>query len=443
MTKNTEKFLSLLEKKRERINEQSFAGINKHRQEAVEKFRQLGLPTQKEEDYKYTNIAKVFDTNLGLDLKNLSANLEINTKCENPLTEAYTLHLKNGFLIEDKELMALRTKGIIACSLREASEKHTTLFENYFNKQATKTAHSIVALNTASVQDGLFVYIPKKVHLDKPIQLVNTLHSETDVMINLRNLFIVDEQASGSLVDVVHTDTTKEVVSNTVTEIYAEKTGNLSYYVLQNQKDTHTLLNNLFIDQKRDSKVLSNTISLSAKLIRNNIEVALEEENCENNTYGLYLGHNEEHIDNFSIINHIAPHCTSWEHFKGILDDKATSAFAGRIHVYKDAQITEAYQTNNNLLLSDDAKANTKPQLIIEADDVKCSHGATVGQLDDEALFYLQSRGISYKESYQLMMHAFASEIVDMVAIPELKERIENWIDTKMRGGETCCINCP
>lgn len=442
MTENTAKFLSLLEKNTALINEQSFIGINNHRAEAIERFRQLGFPSKKKEEYKYINLDKVFDSDFELDLKRPSETSNVNLKCKNPIVDAYSLQLQNGFLVEDEALGKLREKGIIVCSLREASEKYIDLFNNYFHKQATNSIHSIVALNTALIQDGLFIYVPKKVYLDKPIQVVNALHSQVESMVNLRNLFIVDEQASASLIDVMHTNCRKPVLSNTVTEIYAEKGSNLHYYIIQNQCNTHTLLNNLFIAQKRDSKVLSNTISLHAKLIRNNIEVALQEENCENNTYGLYLVGSSELVDNFSIINHIAPHCTSWEHFKGILDDEAVSNFAGRIHVYKDAQITEAYQTNNNLLLSDNAKANTKPELIIEADDVKCSHGGAMGQLDDEALFYLQSRGIPYKESYQLMMQAFVGEIVDKVAIPELKERIENWVGTKMRGGITYCTDC-
>ncbi len=221
-------------------------------------------------------------------------------------------------------------------------------------------------------------------------------------------------------------------------ELFAEDNANVAYYALQNQSEKVTIFTNLFISQKRDSEVISNLISflisLHAKQIRNNITVDLEEENCHNHTYGVYVTAGKEQVDNFSVINHIAPHCNSWEHFKGILDNQATTGFCGRIHVFKDAQKTEAYQTNNNLVLSNSAKAQTKPQLIIEADDVSCSHGATVGQLDENAIYYLRARGIPYKEAYRMMMAAFMSEITNKIAIPQLQEYVENKISQKMNG---------
>lgn len=443
LSANSQEYCQLFKELQPLVDEYSIAALNQHRAEAMSRFEELsGFPTTKVEDYKYTDLDSVFGYDYGIDVKNISSRLPLEDKCNAPVDEAYTLHLRNGFLENTGDLSALRESGVIVCSLKEAAIEHTALFEKYYDKKAHESEHSIVALNTAFVEDGLFIFVPQNSVVDKPIQLLNFLHSKNDLLVNARHLFVVEKHAKAQILDCTHALNCRLFLTNTVVELFVEENAKAEYYALQNQSDKLTILTSLFVNQKRSSEVLSNILSLHAKKIRNNVTVDLEDENCENHTYGLYLAGGKEHVDNFTAINHIAPHCNSWEHFKGILDSQANTAFCGRIHVFKDAQKTEAYQTNNNLILSNDAKANTKPQLIIEADDVSCSHGATVGQLDEQAIFYLQTRGIAYKDAYRMMMSAFMSEVTDKIAIPQLKECMETWIANKMLGKITYCDSC-
>lgn len=442
ITKNSSEFVSIFEKYAPVIDEHATPKLNTYRQNAIETFRQIGFPTQKVEDYKYTNLDKVFDFDYGLDFKNTLSNPKETAHCKAPLKEAYTISTCNGYLIENNEVALLQKQGVIVCSLQEASQNHQELFEKYYNKQAKESKHGIVALNTAFAQAGIFIYVPKNLELDKPIQLINELYSQSDLMVNPRNLLIIAPNAKVQLFEYTYAENCHTLLSNIVTELYAETNSDVAYYTLQNQCEKSSILHSFFISQKRDSRVISNTLSLHAKLIRNNITVSLEEENCENSTYGLYIADKTEHIDNFSTIKHIAPNCKSWELFKGILDEQAKTAFCGQIHVYKDAQKTEAYQTNNNLLLSNNAKANTKPQLIIEADDVSCSHGATVGQLDEDAIFYLRARGINRQEAYRIMMVAFMNEVTSKITIEPLQTFIEEKVALKMQGEKIYCGIC-
>lgn len=442
ITKNTQEFISLFTANRSLLEESSTPELNSHRSKAIETFQKLGLPTKDTESYKYTDINKLFDHDYGIDLNKKLPITGKKCDCKNLIEEAYTINSHNGCLKIDEQIQLLKEKGITICSLQEAEKSHSELLTKYYNKQAENSEHAIVALNTAFVQNGIFVHVAKNTVLDKPIQFVNQVDTAVDLMIFPRKLLLVEGQAKVEIFDYTYAVDCQPLLSNIVTELYAETNSQVAYYNLQNQCEKATILDSLFVSQKRDSKVNTNTISLYGRLIRNNITVALEEENCENGTYGLYLAKGDEHIDNYSTINHIAPHCTSWEHFKGILDDNADTGFCGRIHVYPDAQKTEAYQTNNNLLLSNNAKANTKPQLIIEADDVSCSHGATVGQLDEQALFYLRARGIHYKESYRIMMAAFMNEIIEKITCETLRNNIEEMVAMKMNGGKTYCNAC-
>ncbi|MBS9768661.1 MAG: Fe-S cluster assembly protein SufD, partial [Flavobacteriaceae bacterium] len=387
---------------------------------------------------KYTNLDSFFSTDYAIAPNNTFI-LPQKRSCKTPLSDAYNIYLENGNLVETDDLAILEKTGVKICSLKEASKKYTEIFSHYYDTKAKDSEHSSVALNTAFLQDGLFIYVPQKTIVEKPIQIINYLHSNTDLFVNSRQLIVVEKHAKVQITDCTHATSTTQFLTNVVSEIFVEENAKAEYYTLQNQSEKSTILMNLFVTQKRDSEVLSNVISLNANKIRNNVSVDLEDENCENHTYGLYLTKGEQHTDNFTAINHIAPHCNSWEHFKGILDDKSTTAFSGRIWVNKDAQKTEAYQTNNNLVLSNDAQANTKPQLIIEADDVSCSHGATVGQLDDIAIFYLRARGIPQEKAQAMMMLAFMNEVAEKIQIDELRERVEGWIADKMENKITYC----
>jgi Fe-S cluster assembly protein SufD len=263
-----------------------------------------------------------------------------------------------------------------------------------------------------------------------------------DTMLHYRNLFIMEENAGAEVIVCDHTMSPFRFLTNSVTEIYAGKGARFFYSRIQNEHLNSNLLTNLFIHQEADSTVRSNTITLHGGLIRNNTNVLLNAEGCNNETYGLFMSDKNQHIDNYVNIDHAEPNCTSTQLFKGILDEQSTGAFNGRILVRQDAQKTLAYQTNNNIVMSDEARMNSKPQLEIYADDVRCSHGATTGQLDEDALFYMQARGIPRKEARLLMLYAFAHEVIDKIQVIPLKDRINHLVDKRLRGELSRCNNC-
>ncbi len=265
---------------------------------------------------------------------------------------------------------------------------------------------------------------------------------EQDGMTQHRNLFILEENSEAEVIVCDHTLSTSNFLTNSVSEFFIDKNAHFDFVRIQNEHNGSKQVSHLFFHQERDSRVTANTISLHGGLIRNNVYARLDDEGCENNTYGLYLTDKGQHIDNFVFMDHAKPHCLSNQLFKGVLDDFATGAFNGKVLVRQDAQKTEAYQANNNILLTDDADMNTKPQLEIYADDVKCSHGATVGQLDESALFYLRSRGIEKREARLLLMYAFAHEVIDKIKVLPLQERIHELVAKRLRGELSRCNFC-
>jgi Fe-S cluster assembly protein SufD len=268
------------------------------------------------------------------------------------------------------------------------------------------------------------------------------LLSQEEIMVQHRNLFVIEEGAQANFVICDHTLSPHTYLTNSVTEVFAGRNCQFDLTRMQNEHNGSTQVTNTYIHQEADSKVITNTITLHGGVVRNNHNVNLTAPGAENGSYGLYLLDHGQHVDNYVNINHLAPHCLSTQLFKGVLNDYSTGAFNGRIFVEKDAQKTLAYQTNRNLLLTDDAKVNSKPQLEIYADDVKCSHGATVGQLDEDGLFYMRSRGIEQKEARMLMMNAFTNEVTKEIKIPALRERIEELVNKRLRGELSRCNNC-
>ena len=293
-----------------------------------------------------------------------------------------------------------------------------------------------------SYNAGLFVYVPKGITLDKPLQVINVLLSESDLFVTQRNLVVLEENAHANLVFCDHTLTSKNFFTNSLTEIFVGEGSNLEFNNLQNEHDEAGRVSSIFVHQGRSSSINSTTITLHSGLVRNNVKIKLDGEGAENTTSGLFLTDKTQHVDNFVFVEHAKPHCTSNQMFKGVLDDQSTGAFNGRILVDRDAQKTAAYQKNSNLLLTSEAKMNTRPQLEIYADDVKCSHGATVGQLDQEALFYMQARGIGKKEARLLLMYAFAHEIIQNIKIENLRFRIDEMVNKRLRGELSRCHNC-
>lgn len=416
--------------------------INKHRSSAIESFNLLGIPTKKVEKYKYTNLADAFAQELEkyfapkhdkIDLSNLFS-------CGIPDLDTHKIYVLNGFFFGQNKL--IEQSGVIFGSLAAASFEYPELFEKHYNSLADNQTEGATALNTAFAQDGIFIYVPKAVVLDKPIQIINILLSKEDILTQPRNLFIFEESSNAKVILCDHTLSPKRFLSNSVTEVYVGAEANIELVRMQNEHNQSTHVTSDYIQQSEKSVFTSNTITLHGGLVRNNINVVLNGEHCENHTYGLFLSDKEQHVDNYTHIDHAAPNCISNELFKGVLDDKSSGAFNGSIMVRRDAQKTQAYQASNNLLLTGEARIYAKPQLEIYADDVKCSHGATVGQLDAEALFYMQSRGIGKREAQLLQLYGFAYDVVQKIGVQALKENVAEQVRKRLRGELARCENC-
>ncbi len=435
--------ISLFQQNTEILETSSGKIINLQRNQAFKDFDRLGIPTTKNENYKYTPLEKYFAGNYDVDLEANPFKVDIKSifKCDVPELDTHVILVLNGFYSEANHVEKL-PEGVIICGLNEASIKHPELFRKHYARYADTSLDGLVALNTLFAQDGVFIYIPANTLVDKPLQIINLSFSIKNLRLTRRNLIVVEDNSSADIVVCDHTLSNKSFLANSLTEIYAGNNARISYDRLHNENSLSTQINNLFIHQTKGSTFSGNVISLHGGLIRNNFYALLNGPGAETNLNGLFLCDNNQHVANYILVDHASPNCQSNQLFKGILDGNATGSFNGKILVRKDAQKTQAYQRNNNILISDAARMNTKPHLEIYADDVKCSHGATVGQLDKEAMFYLRSRGIPETEAQHLLMYAFANDIVNRISIPVLKERIIDLVDKRLRGELSKCNDC-
>jgi Fe-S cluster assembly protein SufD len=350
--------------------------------------------------------------------------------------------LLNGFFPRGEEGLAMLPGGIWVGSMRAAARQFPSLVEKHYNKYVQNENDGLVPLNTALATDGLFLYAPKGTVYTKPIQIVNLLHSTQDIFAQDRNLVVVEEGAQMSLLVCDHAISPQHYLTNTVTEVYVGRNARFEIIRVQNQHNDSGKVTHTFIHQERDSYASSNNVTLHGGLVRNATWHRLNGENAETHSYGLFLADKHQHVANFVKVDHAAPNCNSTQLFKGVLDDNASGAFNGRIMVHKDAQKTNAFQSSNSIILSDTARMDTKPQLEIYADDVKCSHGATVGQLDENALFYLRTRGIDAREAKLMLMFGFAHDVIKNIPIEALRERIDNLVLQRLRGELSRCASC-
>ena len=433
----------LFEENRSLIEGNSSSVMNALRSDAFEAFRRLGIPSNKVEDYKYTNLQPLFsgDYSLSLTPDTLVENVEDIFSCDVDTLDSITIFIVNGWYYARNKPDGL-PDGVRIGSLAQLAKEDPSFLEKYYGKNAPYLSDGIVAMNTMFASDGFYIHIPRGVTVEKPVQIVNILMSEEPLMTNQRNLIVLEENSEARVMVCDHTLTSDKFVINNVTEGFVDRNARLDFYNLQNQHNATTQVAGFYIEQKEDSHVKTNNLTLHTGVGRNNIALKLAGTHAEGHTYGLYLLDKNQHVDNFSFIDHAVPDCFSDELFKGVLDDHATGAFTGKIMVRPDAQKTNAYQSNNNLLLTKDAKINTKPQLEIYADDVKCSHGATVGQLDEEAMFYLRTRGINREEATILLMYAFAYEVIEKIQVEPLREQIRTLVEKRFRGELDKCHSC-
>ena len=430
---------------RDQLMSASNSVFNSVRPAAMESFRKLGIPDATIENYKSTNIPKVFQPPLAryIEQRKIIFAVEDLFHCDIPELDTELVLLVNGWFYENRPRLQVMPGGMIIGSMAEAARQYPDLLREHYSRYADFEKDGLVALNTAFAQDGTFIYVPKGAADNRAVQIVNVLLSPEDLFVQHRNLVIIEENASARVVVCDHSLSARNFLTNSVTEIFVGPNAHLDYVKLQNENDNCNQISTSFVHQERSSSAVFNTITLHGGLIRNNVYTRLNGEGAVNETLGLSLVDKTQHIDSYTFVDHAVPNCTSRQNFKYILDDHATAAFTGRILVQPQAQKTEAYQKNNNILMTSDARVNTKPQLEIYADDVKCSHGATIGQLDPNAIFYLQSRGISKREARMLLMYAFGHEILDKISVEPLRERLSDLVDKRLRGELTRCNSCP
>lgn len=406
--------------------------VHEVRSEAIKQFESIGFPNKKLENWKYTSLKNLLNTdytvlpeiNNVLEFKNIKKYLIDDI-------DSYKIIFVDGKYCS--HLSETTHEGMDICILSAAltQSKYELIIENYFNKIALKDG--ITSLNTAFSNEGAFIHIPKNKFVEKPIQIIHfSTGNEASLMFQPRNMIVVDENSQVQIIERHQSLSENKVFTNSVTEIYADKKSIIDYYKIQNDNLQASLIDNTYINQQRNSTFSMHTFSFGNELVRNNLNISQNDEFIETTIKGVTIIGNKQHVDHNTLIQHNKPNCNSHQDYKGIYDNKSTGVFNGKIIVNKQAQKTNAFQSNNNILLSDKATINAKPQLEIYADDVKCSHGCTVGQLDKNALFYLKSRGIPEKEATALLMYGFANNILKSVKIPEIKTRINHIIANKL-----------
>lgn len=406
--------------------------VHNIRSQAIKDFETLGFPNRKEEAWKYTSLNSVLKQDYSVFPKKEDA-IEYRDIKKYFIHDIDTYDLVFIDGIYSSHLSQTTHDKIDVCLMSSAlnKPKYKPIIENYFNKITPKTGLNV--LNTAFAKEGAFIHIHKNKMADKPIQIINfSTGNESALLIQPRNLIVVDENSHVQIIERHQSLTDHPVLTNSVTELYADKRAMVDYYKIQNDRGTASLIDNTFIEQKAESNCSVHTFSFGGNLTRNNLNFYQKGERIESTLKGVTIIEGKQHVDHNTLVHHIEPNCESHQDYKGIFAERSTGVFNGKVVVEKEAQKTNAYQSNNNILVDDKATINSKPQLEIFADDVKCSHGCTIGQLDEEALFYLQSRGIPRKEARGLMMYAFANNVLESVKIPEIKKRINKLIALKL-----------
>lgn len=442
---NSEKqYIDLYEDCRQMICDHSAAPLNAVREQAFADFKRLGIPNRKVERYKYTDMQKLFEPDYGLNLNRLA--IPINPyevfSCDVP-----NLSTQNYFVVNDSFSLKHLPKsqlpeGVIIDSLAAFASKNPDLIEKYYAKIAKTEKDGITALNTMLAQDGLLVYVPKGVKVEKTIQVINILRSDVDLMVNRRVLIILEERAEAKFLFCDHTIDDKQFLATQVIEAYAGDNAMLDLYCLEETHERNVRVSNVYIEQQAGSRVNHNVITLRNGITRNGVYLAFRGEGAECNLCGCVIADQEQHIDNNTVIDHAVPNCNSHELYKYVLNDKSVGAFAGLVLVEKDAQHTNSEMRNQNICTTKQARMYTQPMLEIYADDVKCAHGCTVGQLNDAALFYMRQRGISEKEAKLLLEFAFINEVIDQMEVEPLRQRLHHLVEKRFRGELDSCKGC-
>jgi Fe-S cluster assembly protein SufD len=392
--------------------------------QAFELLKGLEFPTRKTEDWRYTSVKKI------LKKKYIQFNEAEKVGLSNqivPSLDAYNVVLVNGVYSEELSDMNFPDE-IVVDTFPKALEVHIGLIHDTFNGIAKNNEEVFTALNTSYFHEGVFIHIPKKVKLEKSIHIIH-VNTKSNVVSNVRLLIVADEFSEVGVVQSFASVNAMECLTNSVTEVFVKENAKVVIDKVQSEEPENNLISTVQVNQKANSTFKINTAIISGDFVRNGVNIDVDGENCTSEMNGLYMQKGIQHVDNHTKISHLKPNCTSFELYKGVLRDKSTGVFNGKVIVAVDAQKIEAYQQNKNIILSREATMNAKPELEIFADDVKCSHGTTTGQFDEEAIFYLQTRGISKESAKKLLIEAFADEVIDKVDSEELRIWIKEKLD--------------
>ena len=448
-------YIELYQQAREMIFSHAPEAMNAVRDQAFEDFKSQGFPSKRVERYKYTDIQKLFEPDYGVNLSRLQIPVDPyeTFRCDVPNLSTSLYFVVNDMFYSQAHPKGHLPEGVIVGSLKDHLSLHSPLsthLSKYYAKLAKTSEDAVTALNTMLAQDGLLVYVPKNVKVDRAIQVINILKATPqnaqrqvpDLMVNRRVLIILEEGAEIKMLFCDHAADDRNFLATQVIEAFVGDNASLDLYCLEETHYKNVRVSNVYIDQQANSRVNHNVITLHNGVTRNKLDLTFSGEGAECACYGCVIADKEQHVDNNTLITHKVSHCTSNELYKYVLDDKSTGAFAGRVLVEHGAQKTTSQMTNQNLTATKEARMYTQPMLEIYADDVKCAHGSTVGQLNDAALFYMRQRGISLKEARTLLQNAFINEVIDKMQLEPLRDRLHHLVEKRFRGELNKCEGC-
>lgn len=446
--RSEQQYIELYEQARQMIFRHAVEPMNAVRDQAFEDFKAQGFPSKKVERYKYTDMSKLFEPDYGVNLNRLEIPVDPYQafRCDVPNLSTSLYFVVNDSFYTKALPKGHLPEGVIIGSMRD----YPDIIAKYYGKQARTRDDAVTALNTMLAQDGLFVYVPKNVKVERTIQVINILKATplnaqqvvSDMMVNRRVLIVLEEGAELKMLFCDHAADDREFLTTQVIEASIGENASLDLYCLEETHYKNVRVSNVYIDQQANSRVNHNVITLHNGTTRNKLDLTFSGEGAECGCYGCVIADKQQHVDNNTLITHHAPHCTSNELYKYVLDEKAVGAFAGRVLVEHGAQKTSSQMTNQNLIATKESRMFTQPMLEIYADDVKCAHGSTVGQLNDAALFYMRQRGISLKEARILLQNAFVNEVIDKMKLEPLRDRLHYLVEKRFRGELNKCAGC-
>jgi Fe-S cluster assembly protein SufD len=430
------------------IFDHSPALMNAVRDEAFEQLEAQGFPTPKVERYKYTDLQALFAPDYGLNLNRLDIPVDPYNafRCDVPNLSTSLYFVVNDAFYTKVQPKGHLPEGVIVGSIKDYADKAA----DYYSKLAKTNEDAVTDLNTMLAQDGLYVYVPKNVKVDRAVQVINILKAPTAwgrtgeeaLMVNRRVLIVLEEGAELKMLFCDHAADDRNFLATQVIEAYVGENASLDLYCLEETHYKNVRVSNVYIDQQANSRVNHNVITLHNGVTRNKLDLTFSGEGAECQCYGCVIADKQQHVDNNTLITHEVPHCTSNELYKYVLDDQSVGAFAGRVLVEHGAQKTTSQMTNQNLTATREARMFTQPMLEIYADDVKCAHGSTVGQLNDAALFYMRQRGIPLAEAKLLLQNAFINEVIDKMQLEPLRDRLHYLVEKRFRGELNKCDGC-